>query len=228
MLGEADDDCFWDLLDPPKLVAVATRCVGGDLFTTGGKGRVVPSEPEDQAAVDPEIAATGYLHSPDGYISWCAAHRPLVGCACSTDNSCVRLLHSSSSNVGATTSPSSVGCIASTTLDHERRDSPPPAGIVTPGRMAGLPSRIGLIRGNVESSASPQSSTPWQAAAALPSSPEVTGCVAHPRQPSSRCGIESLLLIYVCLFFVLQYTDLFVWSKITTTTFVLVGCLSPG
>ena len=61
MLSEADDDCFYDILDPPALLGCLTRCLGGHVHCNGGKGRVIPSEPENEI--------TSAEHA-DGYLSW--------------------------------------------------------------------------------------------------------------------------------------------------------------
>ena len=61
MLGEGDDDIFYDIVDPPKLLGCLTRCLGGQVYCNLGKGRVIPSE------ADPEISAA---QGPDGYLSW--------------------------------------------------------------------------------------------------------------------------------------------------------------
>ena len=61
ILSEADDDCFYDILDPPALLGCVTRCLGGHVHCSGGKGRVIPSEPENEI--------TSAEHA-DGYLSW--------------------------------------------------------------------------------------------------------------------------------------------------------------
>ena len=75
MLGDDDDDCLWDILDSPNLIACLTRVLGGEVFGGGGSGRVVPSEPDKLEELEELMDELGgewpeHPHSPNGYISW--------------------------------------------------------------------------------------------------------------------------------------------------------------